>query len=149
MRFYPAELPPFEHEPSPDRFAIRGFNDHIGEGVVSLVAFEPGDVVFAFTGFLVAAPTKFTLQASSSLHVHDPFFMGKVLHHCDPNCTVDMDRRLFIARQPIAPGDPITMDYDQTEDVLFRSFECACDAERCRGLIEGRIPPTKQKTAGA
>ena len=139
MRFYPPELAPFPGEPTRDRFAIHGFDDRIGEGVIALADFHAGDVVFSFTGFVVAAPTKFTLQVSPGLHLHDPYFMGKVLHHCDPNCEVRMDQRAFIARRDIRCGDAITMDYHQTEDHLHRSFDCACGAATCRGRITGRL----------
>lgn len=135
MRFYPPELPHFTHEPTRDRFAIRQFSDPVGEGVVSLTDVAEGDIVFAFTGVVVAAPTIFSLQVSPEMHIHDPYFMGKVLHHCDPNCTVDMSARVFIARRPIRAGDPITMDYGQTEERLHRAFDCHCGAANCRGRI--------------
>lgn len=140
MRFYPAELPPFAHEPTRDRFAIRRFDDRVGEGVVALTEFEAGAIVFAFTGFVVAAPTKYTLQVTPDLHLHDPYFMGKVLHHCDPNCTVDMSRRTFVALRPIRAGDAVTMDYGETEDRLHRGFDCHCGAPNCRGRIDSRAP---------
>jgi hypothetical protein len=135
MRFYPPELPSFTNEPTRDRFAIRRLNDQVGEGVVSLADLAEGDIVFAFTGLVVAAPTMYSLRMSPEVHIHDPYFMGKVLHHCDPNCTVDMAARVFIARRPIKIGDPITMDYAQTEDRLHRAFDCHCGAEHCRGRI--------------
>ena len=141
MRFYPAELPPFANEPTRDRFAIHDFGERIGEGVVTLADFRAGDTVFAFTGYLVPAPTKFTLQVAPGVHVHDPYFMGKVLHHCDPNCSVQMNRRLFVARRPILRGEAITMDYDETEDHLHRAFECDCGAPNCRRTISGRSRP--------
>jgi hypothetical protein len=34
--------------------------------------------------------------------------------------------------------DYLTMDYAQTEDVLYRQFPCSCGAENCRGWITGR-----------
>lgn len=64
---------------------------------------------------------------------------GEVLHHCDPNATVDMERRLFIARKAIRPGDRVTMDYAEAENYLFRIFACQCDAAICRGTVEGRL----------
>ena len=138
MRFYPAEMPPFADEPTRDRFAIEQFNDRVGEGVVALRDFDAGTTVFAFTGFLVSAPTKYTLQVSAEVHIHDPYFMGKVLHHCEPNCSVDMTRRVFVARRSIRRGEAVTMDYDETEDHLHRGFDCDCGAATCRGRITGR-----------
>lgn len=138
MRFYPEALPPFEHEPTTDRFEIRQISEDSGQGIVALVDFEPGDVVFRFTGFVLAEQTLFTLQAQPGLFVHDPFFMGKTLHSCDPNCDVDMATRTFTARRTIRAGDIVTMDYEQTEDVLWRPFMCGCGAADCRGWIRGR-----------
>jgi hypothetical protein len=65
--------------------------------------------------------------------------MGKVLHSSEPNMSCDMSTRTFTAIEPIAAGACITMDYEQTEDILFRAFQCACGAPTCRGLIAGRV----------
>ena len=139
MRFYPPEFRVFAHEPTSERFAIEKQTPTVGEGVVALVPFLAGEIVFAFTGQVVPERTLFSLQLPDGEHLHDPWFMGKVLHHCDPNCTVDMERRRFTARRDIAAGDRVTMDYEQTEDVLFRPFECRCGAPNCRRYIVGRL----------
>lgn len=141
MRFYPDSFPQFDYEPTTDRFAIQRIGDSVGEGIVSLVHFNPGDIVFRFTGFLLNEMTLFTLQYGSSLHIHDPYFMGKTLHSCDPNLSCDMSKREFTAVREINPGDLLTMDYEQTEDALFRGFECGCGSSSCRGLILGRLVP--------
>jgi hypothetical protein len=139
VRFYPPEIPPFPNEPTRDRFAIAPQSPSVGEGVVTLVPFAAGEEVFAFRGLVVAERTLYSLQLPDGRHLHDPWFMGKVLHHCDPNCTVDMHRLVFTARRDIAALERITMDYDETEDVLFRSFTCTCGAPTCRGRIAGRL----------
>jgi uncharacterized protein len=138
-RFYPAALPPFAHEPRRDRFVIDVKSDGSGEGVRSLVDFEAGDVLFSFTGFFTGEITQFSLQVRPGLHLHDPYFMGKVLHSCAPNAVVDMEERTFTAIRPIEKGAFVTMDYAQTEDVLYRSFVCQCGAPNCRGLVTGRL----------
>ena len=140
MRFYPAEIPPFPNEPLRDRFAIVPQRFDVGEGVVTLVPFRPGDEPFAFRGVVVAERTLFSLQLPDGRHLHDPWFMGKVLHHCEPNCSVDMERLVFVATRDIAANEPITMDYNQTEDTLFRHFTCRCGAPTCRGRMTGRLP---------
>jgi hypothetical protein len=137
MRFYPEAMPAFRHEPTRTHFDIIRVGDGVGEGVITHTSFEPGQTVFAFTGFFSEEITQFSLQVRDGLHLHDPFFMGKVLHSCDPNAHCDMERRVFVALKPIRPGDFITMDYAQTEEVLFRMFECACGSERCRGIVKG------------
>ncbi|MCU0514488.1 MAG: SET domain-containing protein-lysine N-methyltransferase [Anaerolineae bacterium] len=139
MRFYPDFVPAFEHEPTKERFAIRHIGDGVGEGVVSLVDFEPGDLVFKFTGVFSSDITQFTLQVTEGLHLHDPFFMGKILHSCDANASVDMAARTFTAVKPIRAGEFVTMDYAQTEARLFKNFECCCGAANCRGFVTGYL----------
>ena len=138
-RFYPESAPTFEHEPTRDRFDIQPIANTVGEGVVALVPFEPGDIVFRFTGFYSSEITLFTLQVEPGLYLHDPFFMGKILHRCDANCDVDMRSRTFTARKPIKPGDWVTMNYEQTEDHLHRAFECVCGEVPCEGFTPGRL----------
>ncbi|HTQ98436.1 MAG TPA: hypothetical protein VMH83_00535 [Candidatus Acidoferrum sp.] len=137
-RFYPSDIDPFMHEPLRSDFAIVAADHGRGEGLVALRAFAPGDVVFAFTGDVVGEITQYTLQLDRGRHLHDPYVMGKALHHCDPNCHVDLARRIFIAIRPIAAGDFVTMDYCQTEDVLYKPFHCRCGAAQCRGYIDGK-----------
>ena len=104
MRYYPDFVPPFANEPSSEKFAIRPIDGNIGEGVVALTGFAPGKLVFVFTGYFMSEITLFTLQVRPGLYIHDPYFMGKVLHRCDPNCDVDMETRSFYARKPIQAG---------------------------------------------
>ncbi len=138
LRFYPEYMPAFEHEPTRDRFHIGFEGDSFGEGVRSLVPFAPGDVVFACTGFFSSHVTQYTLQVGDGLHLHDPFFYGKILHSCVPNTVADVATRRFTAVKPIEPGHFVTMDYAQTEDYLFRTFPCACGARNCRRNVVGR-----------
>ncbi|MBF0478122.1 MAG: SET domain-containing protein-lysine N-methyltransferase [Candidatus Omnitrophica bacterium] len=137
-RFYPDSLPEFPYEPKPGDFRIQKIGDSVGNGVMALKSFLPGDIVFAFTGFLVTEITQYSLRYRNGLHVHDPFFMGKVLHCCNPNTYCNMETRQFIAVQAINPGELITMDYLQTEDVLFKPFNCSCGAPNCRGYVSSR-----------
>jgi tyrocidine synthetase-3 len=137
LRFYPESVPPFPNEATQDRFSIIKFENGCGEGIISLKAFFPGQVVFSFRGEYHNEITLYTLQVRPGLHIHDPYVMGKVLHSCDPNTDCDMSTLTFTARKVIKPGDIISMDYDQTEEVLFRPFACACGAPNCRGFIQG------------
>ena len=141
LRFYPRHTRRFAGEPSRLDFAIRYAGDDCGEGLVALRGFAAGEIVFVFTGAVVHEVTQYTLQIDTNLHIHDPYVMGKVLHHCAPNCRVAVARRAFIAIRSIAAGDFVTMDYCQTEDVLFKSFACRCGAPQCRAVIRGRRSP--------
>jgi tyrocidine synthetase-3 len=137
-RFYPDTMPSFAYEPTREHFSITRIGDTVGEGVMTHIPFEAGQIIFGFTGFFSSEITQFSLQVHEGLQLHDPYFMGKVLHSCDPNAYCDMERRLFIALKPIMAGDFITMDYAQTEDYLFKSFPCECGAPNCCGIVKGR-----------
>lgn len=144
MRFYPDFFPAFEHEPTKDRFAIQRIGDSVGEGVVALKEIAAGETAFVFTGIFSSQITLFTLQVTETLHLHDPFFMGKILHSCDPNCSVNMHTRTFTAVRPIRAGDFVTMDYAQTEARLYRPFPCECGAINCRGIVRGYLDMAEQ-----
>ena len=137
LRYYLPLCPPFAHEPTRDRVEVVG-SDGKGEGLRSLVAIKQGEIVFRFYGQPVHEQTLYTLQRSPGHYISDPIVMGKVLHACDPNMACDMRTLTFSARRDIAAGDFLTMDYETTEDELFRAFNCACGASSCRGLIRGR-----------
>lgn len=138
MRFYPNEVPSFPFEPTTDRFEVQTVPGEQGEGIVSLASFEPGETVAAFTGFVVPKISIFTLQLGPGRHIHDPYFMGKILHHCAPNMTVDLENLSFTACTPIRPGDVISIDYEVTEERLFAPFVCSCGAPNCRRIIKGK-----------
>jgi len=137
-RFYPEFMPQFENEPTRDRFDIVKVNDGVGVGVIAREDFKAGDLLFTFTGFFSAEITQYTLQVRDGLHLHDPYFMGRVLHSCAPNTTCDMETRTFHALRDIKAGEFITMDYCETEDYLFKIFPCECGADNCRGVVKGR-----------
>ena len=137
MRFYPSQLPYFKNEPTRKRFEIARVGDSVGEGVKTCVSHEAGDIIFEFTGFFSHEITLFSLQVEEGVHLHDPYFMGKILHCCKPNAKVDMKARTFTALRHIEAGEFITMDYASTEEYLYRTFECSCGAENCRGVVKG------------
>lgn len=138
-RFYPDAVPLFKYEPSCDDFEIRRISDTIGQGVIALKPFRKGEIVAAFTGFLTDTITQFTLQLNRRSHIHDPYFMGKILHSCDPNMVCDIKKRIFIALKDITAGEPVTIDYAHTEVILFKPFHCSCGSANCRGYVTGAL----------
>jgi hypothetical protein len=64
--------------------------------------------------------------------------VGMLLHSCSPNAMVNMTSLEVVALHGIKAGDAITMDYETTEDVLYRAFNCECGSPNCRGRITGR-----------
>lgn len=139
LKLYPADMPDYPFEPTRRDFAVVRVGDHEGEGLQARRDFDAGEIVFVFTGWVLNQITQYTLQFEPGTHIHDPYVMGKVLHSCDPNMSCDMTTRTFRAARPIRAGELVTMDYETTEDVLFRPFECSCGAANCRGQISGRL----------
>ncbi|KRF43769.1 hypothetical protein ASG93_02310 [Paenibacillus sp. Soil787] len=136
-RFYPNHFDHHPNEPTKDKFAI-SYDQKYGEGVMAKMFFRKGELLFRFHGTLLDYQTLYTLQKKQGLYIEDPYFMGKILHRCDPNTTVDMEEQVFWASKDIRPGDLITMDYESTEDKLYRSFHCQCESRNCRKLISGK-----------
>lgn len=136
LRYY-SHTPAYPNEPTRDRFSVI-HNDVVGDGVIALVDFNPGDVVFTFSGQILPYQTLFTLQIAPGKYIEDPLVMGKVLHSCDPNMVCSMEHLTFWACRPIKAGEYLSMDYESTEDELFRSFTCCCGSTHCRGEIRGR-----------
>jgi len=138
-RFYPDHLPVIPNEPCWEDFCVLDVDDKRGQGVLVLREFSQGSVLFRMNGTLKTEMTLHSLQMGPGLHLDDPYFAGKVLHSCEPNSWLDTETRLYIATRDIAAGELLTMDYDETEDILFRAFPCCCGSDRCRGTIGGRL----------
>lgn len=136
-RLYPDEIAPFAGEANHAYFTIQEFDSH-GEGLVTKIFIPKGTEAFRFNGPTLTHQTLFTLQQCPGRYVEDPYVMGKVLHSCNPNLTCDMKTLTFTALRDIHSGEILTMDYEETEDELFRPFQCQCGSENCRGMIKGR-----------
>lgn len=112
--------------------------EEYGKAVVSKKNFKKGQVVFDFSdGEILNYQTQHTLQIVEGKYIDHPI-AGYVKHSCDPNCWVIPDTQQFVCRLDIKVGDFISMDYEQTEDVLFTPFDCNCGSPACRGHISGR-----------
>ena len=135
-RFYPDNFPEFINEPRRSAFSIIHTSEK-GEGIIAKRVFNTGDIVFTFTGVVIPFRELFTLEISPDLHIFDPYFMGKVLHSCDPNMRADMKTLTFYATRKIEVGEFLTMDYESTESKLYREFNCKCGSSNCRKVIKG------------
>lgn len=71
--------------------------------------------------------------------VIDGYDKGNVLkylnHSCTPNCSyvITEERIMVYARQEIAPGSELTIDYDYDPDIDLEP--CLCGTDSCRGFI--------------
>lgn len=110
-----------------------------GLGVRTLVARRKDEVIHHFTGVITPELKQHTLQVSPGLHIAETQIIGFLSHSCEPDCRLDMDRSEVVALRNIRAGDLLTIDYAETEDVLFRQFACHCGAAACRHWITGRL----------
>lgn len=65
----------------------------------------------------------------------DPQEWMPVNHGCDP--TAWFEGLDVVARRPISKGEEITLDYATFYNEHMPSFECRCEAIKCRGTIHG------------
>jgi uncharacterized protein len=138
-RFYPDHFPVVPNEACWEDFRVLDVDGKRGQGVLVLRDFSQGSVLFRMNGTLTTEMTLHSLQMAPGLHLDDPYFAGKVLHSCEPNSWLDVETRIYFATRDIAAGELLTMDYDETEDILFRGFDCCCGSTHCRGTIGGKL----------
>ena len=109
-----------------------------GLGVRTLVARRKGEVIHHFTGVVGPELKQHSLQVSPGLHISETSVIGFLSHSCAPDCRLDMAKSEVVALRDIAADDLLTIDYAETEDVLYRQFACHCGAVNCRRWITGR-----------
>lgn len=124
--------------PSKMDFRVVLKNHVSGMGVMTFRAFAKGDLICVLAGEIITDIRQHSLQIEPGVHLYDIYFSGYFLHSCDPNVHLDMKDLRVYAVKDIQANDYLTMDYAQTEDVLFKQFPCSCGAANCRGWITGR-----------
>jgi hypothetical protein len=135
---YPPEYGKNPLFPSKMDFRVVLKNHVSGMGVMTFKAFAKGDLICALAGDIITDIRQHSLQIKPGLHLYDIYFSGYFLHSCDPNIYLDMKNLRVFAVKDIEANSYLTMDYAQTEDVLFKQFPCSCGAANCRAWITGR-----------
>ncbi|MEX0962830.1 MAG: SET domain-containing protein-lysine N-methyltransferase [Pseudohongiellaceae bacterium] len=120
-------------------FQVITKDNSTGYGVLALRDFKAGDLVAAITGEVVPEILQHTLQIDQDSHLLDLHFTGYLLHSCSPNISVDMQNMTVTALKDIPANTFLTMDYAQTEAVLYKQFPCSCGSDDCRGWITGSL----------
>lgn len=137
MRFYPSYIPIICFEPLKIHFSILESPEEIRKGIVSLISIPKDQLVAKLTGFVLDFQTLHSLQYKEGVYYADEFFAGYLLHSCDPNCKLNMEDFSLHAIKDIRPFDKITIDYEETEDYLYNTFDCNCGSSVCKGKIMG------------
>jgi len=123
----------------PDRsLQVCDTDSEYGLGVRTLVPRRKDQVIHHFTGVITHELLQHSLQVSPGLHIAETEIIGFLSHSCEPDCRLDMGRSELVALRDIRAGDLLTIDYAETEDVLYRQFACHCGAAACRQWITGR-----------
>lgn len=120
-----------------------------GYGLVAARCFNPGEMVFEFTGSILTKEEASTnaLQVADRLFLEsspEAAYENYLNHSCDPNCDILFEegplRVYLVANRTISAGEELAFDYDTTEYDLIEqgcAFECHCGAVRCRRTIKG------------
>jgi uncharacterized protein len=117
-----------------------------GRCVYALRSFAKDEILIYPKGQWLSALTQYSLQQAPGRHFEDLNIVGYLAHSCDPNCRFEFDPPALIALRDIGLGDLVTIDYEATEEVLARDFECRCGHPSCRGVIMGyRARETAEK----
>jgi len=136
-RFYPISYPVAIHEPLTTNFIILKSPEDIGYGLISLVSFEPKELIAQCMGVAIPFQTLHSLEHPENIFYHDPFFAGYLLHSCKPNAMLRMSDFTLHAVESISAFSLITIDYNATEKKLYQGFTCLCGHENCKGQING------------
>ncbi|WP_300627608.1 SET domain-containing protein-lysine N-methyltransferase [Pseudomonas sp.] len=127
--------------PSTEHFQIVQNTDGTAVGIKARVAFDSRMRIARISGYAVSEQRPYTLQLSPRIHLYDSWFCGLLQHSCNPNAFLDTTYLELWTVQPIPAGTPLTVDYANTEDSLFRQFACHCGELNCRGWITGAKEP--------
>ena len=127
--------------PSTELFEVVHDADDTAAGIKARVAFDSRVRIAKLSGYALSERRLHTLQLSSRIHLYDCWFCGLISHSCKPNVFLDLHYLEVWTLQEIAAGECLTMDYANTEDVLYRQFACQCGELNCRGWITGRNEP--------
>lgn len=135
---YPKEYGDDPWFPQAKDFKVVDKNGIEGKGVFCYKPFKKGELLAKIHGEVTQEITQHTLQIDETNHLLDLYFVGYLLHSCNPNVIVDMKNRTVRALRQIKANSFLYMDYASTEDVLYKQFQCSCGSANCRGWIHGK-----------
>lgn len=122
-----------------------------GQGLYSLVHFEPNQVILTFNDKLLSKEEAYALPDSDSemlLQIGKDKYLDLdgdvsyyINHSCLPNSMVKImsNTAFLISTRHISPDEELTYDYSLTcsEDPSDWQMQCKCGEWNCRGMISG------------
>lgn len=135
---YPDIIPAEIGHPTSAKFLVEDTGDERGKGIKAKVKFHEDECVAKLSGVIVNRTTLDTIQITPTLYFADQWFCRFLLHSCDPNLEIDVERLDLRALKNISIGEFLTVDYANTDDAVTSQFACNCLAEKCRRWITGR-----------
>ena len=136
--FYPAIIPAEAGHPTSTSFIVIETADGRGQGIKGRRVFNRGEQVAKVSGVISSHTTLDTIQITPTLFFSDPWFCRFLLHSCEPNLQIDLERLAVRALRDISPDEYLTIDYADTDDTVTFQFACKCEAPSCRGWVKGR-----------
>lgn len=127
-------------------------NKKIGRYLTALTIIPRGKVVLSLAPVKILPVSKVkdfnrVLQVSPTLYSSsesETDFNNFLCHSCEPACDLSIhdDYTIeIIANRDIQPEEPITIDYNFTEEDMVAQgvdFECECQTSSCKGWIRGK-----------
>jgi hypothetical protein len=92
---------------------------------------ERGECILSLSGPSMPQPTRYTIQTGQSEHIHDS--LGSFINHsCSPNASIR--GTIIEANTRINKGTEVTINYNESEDIICHPFVCNC----CGRIILGK-----------
>ncbi|WP_395374740.1 hypothetical protein [Marinicella sp. W31] len=134
--------------PEPSAFTLADKDFLTGKSIQVLKSFKRKEKIAHITGEVNDIISPDSVQIGPEQHLHDPYVLGMLTHSCDPNTYFDVKNRHLVAAKSILENEFLTIDYTQTEDYLFRQFQCRCKTAKCKGWIHGRKEAQVKRSEG-
>jgi len=137
LAMYPDFIPKEEGHPTSEKFLVVETGDVRGRGLKGLIKFKKDEYVAKLSGVLVSDTTLDTIQITPTLYFSDKWFCRFLLHSCNPNLEINLEKLSVQATRDISPDEYLTIDYATTDDKVTFQFACGCGAKNCKKWITG------------
>jgi SET domain-containing protein len=119
-----------------------------GYGVFVIAPIARDEVLTMLGGRIITAAQKELLwngDTTTLMQVEEDLYLlslqegdpaDRVNHSCDPNVGL-RGPMTFVAMRDLKPGEEACFDYAMSDGSDYDTFECACGAPHCRGLVTG------------